>query len=312
LASGGRRDRSGSIDDAVAVAGAARRNRASRVRERMHTMDNWICVTCGAEFAATPEPPASCPICDEERQYIGHGGQQWTTLAELRRDHRNAILAIEPGLTGIATEPKFAIGQQAHLIETPAGSLLWNCINLIDDATVAAINDRGGVVAIAVSHPHFYTGVADWSRAFGGAPVYLHADDRQWVTRPDDAIRFWEGETFEPLPGSGLTLIRCGGHFAGSSVVHWPAGAEGAGALLTGDTITVVADRRWVSFMYSYPNLIPLDAGAIRRIIAAVEPYSFDRLYGGWTESVVATDAKNAVRRSAARYIDRIGGATTA
>ncbi|HET7092595.1 MAG TPA: hypothetical protein VFI22_03930, partial [Thermomicrobiales bacterium] len=113
----------------------------------------------------------------------------------------------------------------------------------------------------------------------------------------------------EPLLGGGLTLIRCGGHFAGSSVVHWPAGAGGAGALLTGDTITVVADRRWVSFMYSYPNLIPLDADAIRRIVAAVESYAFDRLYGGWDGSVVATDAKNAVRRSAARYLDHIGAA---
>jgi hypothetical protein len=297
--------RPGSIDDLDGRRRVAAG--ASLAEKRMQAMENWICVTCGAEFAATPEPPGRCPICDEERQYIGHGGQRWTTLAEMRPDHRNEIDAIEPGLTGIATAPKFAIGQQAHLIETPAGNLLWNCINLIDDATVAAVNQRGGLTAIAVSHPHFYTGVADWSRAFGGAPVYLHAADRQWVTRPDDAIRFWDGETCEPLPGSGLTLIRCGGHFSGSSVIHWPAGAGGAGALLTGDTITVVADRHWVSFMYSYPNLIPLDAAAIRRIVAAVEPYPFDRLYGGWAESVVATDAKDAVRRSAARYLAHIG-----
>ena len=111
----------------------------------------------------------------------------------------------------------------------------------------------------------------------------------------------------EPLPGSGLTLIRCGGHFPGSCVLHWAAGAGGAGALLTGDTIQVVADRRWVSFMESYPNLIPLGADAIRRIVAAVEPYPFDRLYGGWSGSIVASDAKEAVRRSAARYLARIG-----
>jgi hypothetical protein len=68
----------------------------------------------------------------------------------------------------------------------------------------------------------------------------------------------------------------------------------------------VVSDRRWVSFMESYPNLIPLGADAIRRIVAAVEPYAFDRLYGGWSGSIVASDAKEAVRRSAARYLDRI------
>lgn len=269
-------------------------------------MEHPICVTCGAQFAASAAPPPVCPICADERQYVGHEGQRWTTLGDLRHDHRNEIRPIEDGLTGIVTEPQFAIGQQAHLVETPAGNVLWNCVSLVDDETVDAVGRRGGLAAIAVSHPHFSTGVADWSRAFGGVPVLLHADDRAWVTRPDGAIRPWEGETREVLPGSGLTLVRCGGHFPGSCVLHWAAGAGGAGALLTGDTITVVADRRWVSFMYSYPNLIPLGADAVRRIVAAVEPFRFDRLYGGWPESVVATDAKGAVRRSAERYLARI------
>ena len=271
-------------------------------------MDHHICVTCGAQFPATVDPPPACPICEDERQYVGHQGQQWTTLDELRRDHRNVVEPVEPGLMGIATEPRFAIGQQAHLIETPAGNLLWNCISLVDDDTVAAIEQRGGLAAIAVSHPHFFTGMAEWSGAFGGVPIFVHGDDQEWVTRPDDAIRFWQGETADPLPGSGLTLVRCGGHFPGSCVLHWPDGAGGAGALLTGDTITVVSDRRWVSFMESYPNLVPLGTGAIRRIVAAVEPYPFDSLYGGWSGSVVASDAKEAVRRSAERYLDRIGG----
>jgi hypothetical protein len=266
----------------------------------------YICVTCGAEYPASETPLARCLICDEERQYIGHQGQQWTTLGALRQDHRNVIQPIEPGLTGIISEPRVAIGQQAHLIETPAGNLLWNCINLIDEETVAAVEQRGGLAAIAVSHPHFYSGVTDWSHAFGGVPIFLHAADRAWVTRPDDAIHFWEGETVDPLPGGGLTLIHCGGHFAGSCVLHWPRGADGRGALLTGDTIQVVSDRRWVSFMYSYPNLIPLGVTAIERIVAAVEPYPFDRIYGGWPESVVAPDAKGAVQRSAERYVRQI------
>lgn len=270
-------------------------------------MENWICVTCGAQFAATDGPPAPCPVCDDERQYVGFQGQRWATLEDLRRGHHNVVQSVEPGLTGIISEPKIAIGQQAHLIETPAGNLLWNCISLIDDETVTDVERRGGLAAIAISHPHFFTSMAAWSQAFGGVPIYIHADDRQWVMRPDDAICYWEGETADPLPGSGLTLIRCGGHFPGSCVVHWPDGADGRGALLTGDTIQVVADRRWVSFMYSYPNLIPLDAAAVRRIVDAIAPHAFDRLYGGWPESVVATDAKAAVRRSAERYIGRIG-----
>nr|MDQ3081614.1 MBL fold metallo-hydrolase [Gemmatimonadota bacterium] len=161
--------------------------------------------------------------------------------------------------------------------------------------------------AIAISHPHFFTSMVEWSRVFGGAPIFVHGDDRAWVMRPDAAIQFWTGETVDPLPGSGLTLIRCGGHFPGSCVLHWPEGAGGDGALLTGDTIQVVSDRCWVSFMYSYPNLIPLGPNAIRGIVDAVAPYDFKRLYGAWSGHVVASDAKAAVRRSAERYLKKIG-----
>jgi hypothetical protein len=119
--------------------------------------------------------------------------------------------------------------------------------------------------------------------------------------RPDPAIVFWEGET--QALGPGLTLIRCGGHFAGSTALHWAAGAGGRGALLTGDTLQVASDRRFVSFLYSYPNMIPLPASTVRRIGAAVAPFAFDRLYGGWWDRAVAQDAQAAVRRSVDRYV---------
>ena len=90
--------------------------------------------------------------------------------------------------------------------------------------------------------------------------------------------------------------------------MHWPAGAEGRGALLTGDTITVVQDRDWVSFMWSYPNLIPLDAGTINQIVERIAPFAFDRIYGGWWGRVVVADGAAAVRRSAQRYLDRLAG----
>jgi hypothetical protein len=68
----------------------------------------------------------------------------------------------------------------------------------------------------------------------------------------------------------------------------------------------VAQDRRYVSFMYSYPNMIPLSARAVERIVQAVEPFDFDRIYGGWWDSLIATDAKEAVKRSAERYIKAI------
>jgi len=263
-------------------------------------MTNYICVTCGVQFAASAEPPALCPICQDERQYVNWNGQQWTTLAALQENYHNVIKPIEPGLTGIGITPQFSLGQRALLVQTPQGNVLWDCLSVVEPETIEAVNALGGISAIAISHPHLYAAMVEWSHAFD-APIYLHAADRAHVMRPDPAITFWEGETC--ALNEEVTLIRCGGHFAGSTVLHWAGGAEGRGALLTGDTIMVVQDRRFVSFMYSYPNLMPLPASAVRGIATAVEPFAFARLYGGWWEKVVSEDAKTAVLTSADRYI---------
>ncbi len=145
--------------------------------------------------------------------------------------------------------------------------------------------------------------MVEWSRAFDGVPIYVQALDQAWVMRPDPAIVNWQGET-KKLPG-GLTLIRCGGHFDGAAVLHWPAGAEGHGALLTGDPIHVTADHH-VSFMYAYPNLIPLSAAEVSRVVESVEPFAFDRIYGGWFWTRIEEDAKNIVAKSATRYVRRL------
>lgn len=260
----------------------------------------FICATCGAQHTPSAEPPAGCAICLDERQYVGWDGQAWTTLEELRAEHGADIRPEEPGLTGIGSKPGFAIGQRALLLETDEGNVLWDCLAPFDDEVVAAVEARGGIAAIAISHPHYYTTMVDWSRAFD-APIHLPAADREWVMRPDDAIRFWDGKRLD-LPG-GLTLLRLGGHFAGGTVLHWPAGAEGRGALLSGDILQVVPDRRWVSFMRSYPNLIPLPAAKVEAMTAALEPWEFDRIYGAWFGRVIDSGADDAVRRSAARYV---------
>lgn len=265
-------------------------------------MEHYLCVTCGTQYPASDTPPARCPICEDDRQYINPGGQRWITLATLRGDgaHANTFTEIAPGITTISTTPKVGIGERAYLIQTTGGNVLWDCIAYLDEATAREIGRRGGIHAIAISHPHFYTTVVEWARAFG-CPVYLHAADREWMMRPDPAITFWDGDT-QQLPG-GLTLVRAGGHFAGGTVLHWPAGADGRGALLTGDIIQVVADTRWVSFMRSYPNLIPLAPASVERIVARVAPFRFDRIYGAWWGLVVERDAKAAIRESAERYI---------
>jgi hypothetical protein len=267
----------------------------------------FICVTCGTQFAETTAAPPSCEICQDERQFVGWSGQQWTTHDDLRHSHRNSVRLEEPGLFGIGMEPSFAIGQRALLIKGPQGNVLWDCIPLVDASIVELIRGFGGISAIAISHPHFYASMVEWARAFD-CRIYLHSADRRWVMRPDPAIKFWEGQTHEL--GNGLTLIRCGGHFEGGTVLHWPNGAGGRGAILSGDILQVAQDRRFVSFMRSYPNMIPLPSWSVRRITEAVEPYRFDRIFGAWWGKTVSTDAKAAVRQSAERYVRAIETAT--
>ena len=106
-----------------------------------------------------------------------------------------------------------------------------------------------------------------------------------------------------------LTLIHTPGHFDGFQVLHWPRGAEGKGVLFSGDQPQVCMDTRWVSFMYSYPNYIPLGARAVEQIVARLEPCAFDRIHGAFPRRSVVADAKNVVRRSAERFIQAGTGA---
>lgn len=270
----------------------------------MGVMPAWICQTCGVQHPDTAEPPAHCPICEDERQYVGWEGQRWTTAADLARDHRTVLREEEPDLVGVGVEPSFAIGQRALLVRTPAGNVLWDCISLLDDDARRQIADLGGIDAVCISHPHFYGANVDVADAFD-ARVLLPRADQRWIQRPSPRVELFD-DVAEPVPG--LTLARIGGHFDGAAVLHWPAGCAGRGALLTGDTITVVQDRAWVSFMWSYPNLIPLDEATVLDIARRVEGFAFDRVYGGWWGRVVVEDGAAAVRRSADRYVARARG----
>ncbi len=176
---------------------------------------------------------------------------------------------------------------------------MWDCTPLVTDEAVNRIKELGGVRAMAISHPHFYSSMVDWSEALGGVPIHLHEANRQYVMRPSERVRYWQGETLEL--GQGVTLVRCGGHFVGSTALHW-RGEDGKGVLMTGDSIMVVPDTRWVSFMYSYPNLIPLPAREVERIVGCVEGFAYDRIYAGWWDRVMTRDAKARVRASADRY----------
>lgn len=180
-----------------------------------------ICQTCGTQFAEAVSPPAICPICSDDRQYVGWRGQSWTTHEALAATHA-LRLDDDGGVLGIGLKPAFGINQRAVHLQTDAGTILWECLSLVTPDGVAALKARGGVDRIVISHPHFYAAMAEWSDAFGGAPILLHEADKDWVQNPSPHVRFWSGD--ELALSRDVTLIRCGGHFPGSTVLHWRAG----------------------------------------------------------------------------------------
>ena len=267
-------------------------------------MAMFICTACGTQYPPSDAPPAACPICLDERQFVPASGQSWTTLERLRSGHSNKFRQLANGLTTIETTPSFAIAQRAILARTPAGNVLWDCLALVDEATVELLQALGGLAAIAISHPHYYTTMVEWSRTFGGVPIYLHAADREWVLRPDPAVQFWDGDTRSIA--AGLTLVRLGGHFDGGTVLHWADWSDGRGVLLSGDILQVVPSGH-VSFMWSYPNLIPLSAHVVQRIADLLEPFAFDAVYGAFSgRGQIDANGKQLVAASVARYIARI------
>ena len=257
---------------------------------REEAVSAYICATCGTQYPPSAEPPAECPICRDPRQYVGPQGQRWTTMEELAREHANRVDELEPGLLGIGTDPSFAIGQRALV----ADGVMWDCITLVDGSL-----DGRGVETIAISHPHYYAAMVEWAERLD-ARVLLHEADSEHVMRPHERVEFWSGERVRA--SHGVELVRLGGHFDGGTVALWN------GALLSGDIVQVVPDRDWASFMWSYPNLIPLPASEIRRMRGVLEALDFDRVYGAWWDRVIPEDAKAKVLRSADRYLAALSG----
>jgi glyoxylase-like metal-dependent hydrolase (beta-lactamase superfamily II) len=262
----------------------------------------YLCRACATQYPPSDAPPAACPICEDPRQYIPHDtGQVWVPWEEFIDSHE-ADIRDDHGILGIGCTPSFGIGQRALLVKSRAGNVLWDCTPYVDARVVDRIASEGGLAAIAISHPHYYSAMVEWAHAFA-CPIYIHEAERKWVMRPDPGVRFWDGETHDL--GGGLTLIRCGGHYEGGQVLHW---AERR-ALLSGDIVQVIPDRHFVGFMYSYPNLIPLPAAKVEAIGAALAPFPFDSIYGAWWDRTIEHEGSAVVRRSVDRYARAVTGA---
>ena len=259
-------------------------------------MPRYICKGCAVQRAKTAVPPETCPICEDPRQ--GVPGNAWMTPDALVAGHGNAFRVVAPGIMTIRTVPQIGIGQRAFLLRTPAGNVLWDCVSLADEATAEIIEALGGLAAVAISHPHFYAAMARGGETFE-CPVLVHARDREWIPEAAPCIELWEGDNREVVPG--VDLHRLGGHFPGSSVLHW----REQRAVFAGDTVLVTADRQHVAFQWSYPNDVPLAAGTVQSMTARLGALDFDALYSPFeARGDITGGAKEAVARSAARHID--------
>ncbi|KAL7813596.1 beta-lactamase-like protein [Trichoderma aethiopicum] len=256
---------------------------------------SWlICKTCGTQFpTADRSALKTCYVCDDPRQYVPPSGQSFTTLADIRATgHRNEFTPYQHDerVISIRTEPRFAIGQRAILIRTPEGNVLWDCITLLDDETIERIKQLGGLKAIVISHPHFYSTHVQWARAFQ-CPVYISAEDLRWTTTPSAHRKpLTEIESEIVL---GFKAIKLGGHFPGSLVLLFDE------KLFTADTLmtTPAGMGKWdvdalggkrekppglnsFSFMWSIPNYIPLSADEIHRMWGILKAYEFRSTHG--------------------------------
>ncbi|AEV99651.1 hypothetical protein A4D02_27880 [Niastella koreensis] len=234
-----------------------------------------ICSTCGTYYPVN-SLPGLCIICCDERQYIPDTGQSWTKPADLHRKHSIKLNKLHERLYEIEINPVFAIGQRALLVLSAQGNVLWDCIPMLDELTIEFIQSKGGLNAIAFSHPHYYSNMNDWADRFD-CPIYIHKNDAEHIVAGGQHVQLWEGDAL-PL-WDGIQMLLIGGHFEGSCILHVPF-LSAQGAILCGDTLFLSPSKKHFSVFRSYPNRIPLTQSEIRRVIQRLETISFDSFYG--------------------------------
>lgn len=225
---------------------------------------------CPSKIRNLPRNTSELILPNAARQFVPPTGQNFTTLSALKSStspkytNKHKPLDADDRFISIWTEPKFGIGQRAILIKTPAGNVLWDCITLLNDETVEWINNKGGLKAVVISHPHYYTTHLEWAKTFN-CPVYISKEDEEWLCRKSASQSagqvFVETEDVDIFK-TGVKAVKLGGHFPGSLVcLH-------DGRLLIADTLlmTPAGMGNWkdkprpkgmnsFAFMWSIPNV---------------------------------------------------------
>jgi hypothetical protein len=289
-----------------------------------HTENLLVCSACGTQFDVEDRALLTrCRICDDPRQFVPPTGQAFTTLAEMKKaGFRNKWKELDGDerFWSVWTEPKFAIGQRAILIKTPLGNVLWDCISFLDEETINRINGMGGLAAIVISHPHYYTTHLEWAETFD-CPVYLSWEDKEWLNRLDrlgKARTFIEGSEEEiEVQGekTGVKALKLGGHFPGSLV------CLAFGRLLVADTLVTTPSGLgdWskgpdagkggrppgmnsFAFMWSIPNMIPLSPEEVAVMWNVLKNHEFESTHGAF----VGTDVRSGSGGSSASVKTRV------
>lgn len=259
-------------------------------------MKQLICSTCGTWYAIpTPE---LCPVCLDDRQYIPEAGQLWTKPEYLHTHYKIQRKTVQENLTELVIHPQFAIGQRALFVVAPQGNVLWDCIPLLDKETISFIKAKGGLKAIAISHPHYYSNMNEWAETFD-CPVYIHANDKSFIVQKSNYLHLWNSA--KQTLWDGMTIHNIGGHFPGSSVLHVPFLSE-QGTLLSGDTLYLSPSKKHISAMHSYPNRIPLPHAELKSVKKKLDQLSFDRLYGFFSYQNLLENVQDVLHNSWKRY----------
>lgn len=258
-----------------------------------------ICTACGTQFPFISNGPDLCSICMDDRQYIPEQGQTWTNLDELTNNHTVLINKLNDNLYEMSMLPLFGIGQRALLLISPGGNILWDCIALLNEPTIQFIKSKGGLKAIAFSHPHYYSTMNEWAEIFN-CPIYIHQHDEGWIFNKGPNISLWSGT--EKSLWDRTRIINVGGHFPGSSVLHIPF-LSPAGTILCGDTFYISPSKKHMAAMYSYPNRMPLSLLEINRIKKQMLDMSFDSMHGFYKYQDIYLNAKEILHDSLERYV---------
>jgi len=252
-----------------------------------------ICATCGTKYPNDYKKD-NCIICEDKRQYVPLDGQKWTNSKTLLSNHKVEIKQLKPHLYEFLIKPTFGIGQRAIFVESDQGNILWDCIPLLDNEVQNFISEKGGLKGIAISHPHYYSNMKEWSKKFN-CPIYLPETEKDFVVNGTNKIHYWSGEGIKLW--DGIELIRIGGHFKGSSILRIPTLSE-KGTILCGDTFYLSMSLKHFSVMYSYPNRIPLPIAEVERIRDKVKEINFDEIYGFWNYQHLKGNPKQLLLKS--------------